>query len=238
MTKRKLAALFSALMIVCGIVGLVTLPAANAATEPALTKSSWTFTETGAIVPKGTSGATSIPPLNNWQFSFSAAAGNQERLLCIKDYTQEPTSYWNPQYTAHDWALANNWFHMYWDDMNGAGDNCGGYDHYQTINIYSYSGPTTDGCAILDLEKMLENNKVRVWSATIWLNRTSDSYGCRYNGVMRQNMTSRTVGWMLGLGWDSGAGPDLMNLSWAQRASYPSLLAGDKQASDIQYSDS
>lgn len=232
---KRFAVLVAALAaLAAGLTAGATVAQADAAT--AVTNLSYSITPTGVVANNSAARAAALnPPLNNWQFDFSSSVGNTERMLCIKDYTPETTA-WNPKYTASDWSNASPHFHMWWDDMNSfSGDvTCSTYDQYQTINLYSYSGGPSAGCGDIDLTISTTRRIIR---ATIWLNRTADPATCYANATMRQNMTTRTVGYVLGLNWTSW-GETVMATPPSTRSVIGSTQYADKVSIYEQYRDS
>lgn len=241
MFLRRVVAAVASLAFLAGVTHCPAAQATTLPTEPAVQTETLNFRLTAnSVEPRNAAArqAALNPPLNNWQFRLTNA-----RLMCLLDFTPEVTTY-NPRYTAYDWSQASPHLHMNWDDMNGDGSpgesRCtvgGGFEEHEVIRLYTRSLGPGNGCADAYITRAQTAYGIRVFRAELWINRTADAASCRASGVMRQNMTTRLVGYALGLGW-TGYGESVMATPVATRNRISGTQYADKVSIYEQYKDS
>lgn len=225
---HRLAGILAAMALVLGFTAAA--PAsATAQSMPQTTTLRYGLTPAGVWVPLNDAAAqtTSATPINNWQY-FPPVVGDP---ICLKDYTPE-TSWWAPVYAASDWSKISYGFHMYYDDMNGAGDNCGSYDNTESVNMYSYDDPG-GYCSIADLDIGATNRYVQ--RATVWLNRGNAPYACDGTATRRTHVMKSAVGYAIGIAYHNIYNDSIMSVADASRATIATVRPTDINAGNCQY---
>jgi hypothetical protein len=207
-----LAVVFAALLGLCAAQSATQTPAADASRH--VFQFNQKYDGTTEIKRDGIvlSAAETEEALPNRGFKFSRG------LLCLWDYTPESAVSWDANRSGDEWSKAVD-LHIYWDDKNGAGDNCVSYGANQRINIYSY-GDAADGyCATTSV---VQNAGV-IQSSTLWMNRLADNASCRQTFTLRQNIMSGGIGNALGMAYHTQNVDSVMNawLTFRLRTPYP-----------------
>lgn len=223
-----LAMVFAAVLGICALQSFTATPAEDAVTNVRQTLNAdgtWTTKVNGKLVSAETEDATT--PIAGNRFSW---ANNPEKLLCIKDYTREITT-WDPNRVAVEWSKSPE-FHMWWDDMNGGGNNCISYDQYQTISMYSNTNGGTTACGEVDIDLAAGGYIVR---ATVWLARDANNASCRQTFTLRQNIVSALVGRVLGLNFHTSISDSVMNAYLTYKLKIPYARPADFNGLSVRY---
>lgn len=196
MNRRKIALWWSVLMIVCGVLGLVTLPSSAAPTSPAVAQAA--SIAAGPAVAQSTQSCLWEPDGKCYWYNGYHFQPFDNPLLCLQNNIG---TYWDIPTAGAGFVSGNNTVRFYNRRLNVT-PSCAddGFAPGQIITLTTYNNP--DG----HCSKVSGNNNNGIWTGlvVVWMNLAYPSQ-CTATAQARNNEISNAIGAVLGLSYFSSS---------------------------------